>query len=130
MDKEALKTKLKLLQRPKNPDNEDYMKDYNDTLDFVLDKVLNDVSLYTHIEIKELPDSIFQTIIMMASNLIDSFGLINDEEINKDEGIKQISEGDTSVTYIDRGTRVQQALEASSIERNFRRALNTIRRLL
>lgn len=130
MDKEALKTKLKLLQRPKNPENEDYMKDYNDTLDFVLDKVLNDVSLYTHIEIKELPDSIFQTIIMMASNLIDSFGLIDDEEINKDEGIKQISEGDTSVTYIDRGTRVQQALETSSIERNFRRALNTIRRLL
>lgn len=126
--KEKLKEQLKLLQSPKKSDDE-YMKNYDMVLDFVIDKVLNDVSLYTHIPIEEFPDSIFQTIVMLASNFIDSFGLINDEETNANQDIKEISEGDTKVVYADKRLRLQQSLASSSINDNFTALLNSVRRL-
>lgn len=127
--KEKLREQLKLLQSPKKPDDTEYMKHYDMVLDFVIDKVLNDVSLYTHIPIEEFPDSIFQTIVMLASNFIDSFGLINDDETNANQDIKEISEGDTKVVYADKRLRLQQSLASSSIIGNFTGLLNSIRRL-
>lgn len=127
--KEKLREQLKLLQSPKKSDDDEYMKHYDMVLDFVIDKVLNDVSLYTHIPIEEFPDSIFQTIVMLASNFIDSFGLINDDETNANQDIKEISEGDTKVVYADKRLRLQQSLASSSIIGNFTALLNSIRRL-
>ncbi|MCI3860144.1 hypothetical protein MQC79_03475 [Lactococcus garvieae] len=127
--KEKLREQLKLLQSPKKPDDTEYMKHYDMVLDFVIDKVLNDVSLYTHIPIEEFPDSIFQTIVMLASNFIDSFGLINDDETNANQDIKEISEGDTKVVYADKRLRLQQSLASSSINGNFTALLNSVRRL-
>lgn len=127
--KEQIKEKLEFLQEPQKPDDDAYMKHYEMVLDFVIDKVLNDVSLYTHIPIEEFPDSIFQTIVMLASNFIDSFGLINDEETNANQDIKEISEGDTKVVYADKRLRLQQSLASSSISGNFTALLNSVRRL-
>jgi len=127
--KEKLKEQLKQLQAPKKSEDSDYMNHYNFVLDFVIDKVLNDVSLYTHIPIEEFPDSIFQTIVMLANNFIDSFGLINDEETNANQDIKEISEGDTKVVYADKRLRLQQSLASSSINGNFTALLNSVRRL-
>lgn len=128
--KKQVKEKLEFLQGAQKPDDDAYMKHYEMVLDFVIDKVLNDVSLYTHIPIEEFPDSIFQTIVMLASNFIDSFGLINDEEANANQDIKEISEGDTRVVYADKRFRLQQSLASSSISGNFKHNLNTVRRLL
>lgn len=127
--KEQIKEKLEFLQEPQKSDDDAYMKHYELVLDFVIDKVLNDVSLYTHIPIEEFPDSIFQTIVMLASNFIDSFGLINDEETNANQDIKEISEGDTKVVYADKRLRLQQSLASSSISGNFTALLNSVRRL-
>nr|DAW24769.1 MAG TPA: head to tail adaptor [Caudoviricetes sp.] len=127
--KEQIKEKLEFLQEPQKPDDAAYMKHYEMVLDFVIDKVLNDVSLYTHIPIEEFPDSIFQTIVMLASNFIDSFGLINDEETNANQDVKEISEGDTKVVYADKRLRLQQSLASSSINGNFTALLNSVRRL-
>lgn len=126
--KEKIRERLQILQQPQKSDDE-YLKHYEIVLDFVIDKVLNDVSLYTHIPIEEFPDSIFQTMVMLASNFIDSFGLINDEETNANQDIKEISEGDTKVGYADKWLRLQRSLASSSINGNFTALLNSIRRL-
>jgi hypothetical protein len=128
MEKEALKTQLKLLQPSKNQEA-DYLKSYDSILDFVLDKVLNDVSLYCHIPIEELPDSIFQTVVMMASNLIGSYGLVNDEAANADDRVSETKDGDTDVKFLSPTARLQAALSLSSISSDFRGILNRIRRL-
>ncbi|MCT1186492.1 hypothetical protein EFL96_06290 [Lactococcus lactis] len=125
-----LKDKLKLMQPPLQTDKVGYMERYDGVIDFVLDKVINDVRLYTHIpEDENLPASINQTIVMLASNLINSFGLINDDEANADDEVKEISEGDTRVVYSDRASRLQMALSTSSISGDFRGILNSVRRL-
>ncbi|MCT1174163.1 hypothetical protein EFL89_07995 [Lactococcus lactis] len=125
-----LKDKLKLMQPPLQTDKVGYMERYEGVIDFVLDKVINDVRLYTHIpEDENLPASINQTIVMLASNLINSFGLINDDEANADDEVKEISEGDTRVVYSDRASRLQMALSTSSISGDFRGILNSVRRL-
>lgn len=129
MDFDYFKTQLKLLQPPKNQEA-DYLATYDQIVRFVFDKVMNDVRLYTHIPYEEdLPESINQTIVMMASSLIGSFGLINDDEANSNDEIKKITEGDTSVEFADKGARLQQAFATSSISGNFRGMLNRIRRL-
>ncbi|MCT1195262.1 hypothetical protein EFL90_11545 [Lactococcus lactis] len=125
-----LKDKLKLMQPPLQTDKVGYMERYDGVIDFVLDKVINDVRLYTHIpEDENLPASINQTIVMLASNLINSFGLINDDEANADDEVKEISEGDTRVVYSDRASPLQMALSTSSISGDFRGILNSVRRL-
>ncbi|NEX52802.1 hypothetical protein [Lactococcus lactis] len=118
------------MQPPLQTDKVGYMERYDGVIDFVLDKVINDVRLYTHIpEDENLPASINQTIVMLASNLINSFGLINDDEANADDEVKEISEGDTRVVYSDRASRLQMALSTSSISGDFRGILNSVRRL-
>lgn len=124
-----LKDKLKLIQQPLQPENTDYMARYDGVIDFVLDKVISDVVLYTHIPQDELPPELAGTIISMASNLIASFGLVNDDAANEDDRVKRVSEGDTSVEYADSGARLQQALQTSSINTNYLAILNKVRRL-
>lgn len=126
---EDFEEQLKVLQPPKKVD-EEYMKRYNQMLQFVFDKVENDVRLYTHIPIEEeLPVMINQIMILMASSFIVSCGLINDEETNENDSVKRITEGDTSIEYTDRTTLLQKALAASSISGNFKSMLNRVRRL-
>jgi carbamoylphosphate synthase small subunit len=134
MDIEALKTQLKLFQPAKSQDV-DYLTSYESILDFVLKKTLNDVSLYCHIPIDDLPNSISGTIVMMASNLIGSFELANDQTSGAAGSlgsVKSLTEGDTKVDYatpLTTAQKLQQALAIDSIGTDFRYILNRIRRL-
>lgn len=129
MEFDYFKAQLKLLQPPKNQE-EDYLANYDQVILFVFDKVVNDVRLYTHIPVEEeLPVCLNQTLVMLASTLIASFGLINDDEANEDESVKRITEGDTTVEFSDNGTRLQKALASSSISGNIKGMLNRVRRL-
>ncbi len=129
MDYSYFEEQIKLLQPPKKTDD-DYLKKYDQIVLFVFDKVVNDVRLYTHIpDDEDLPASIDQTIVMLASTLIASFGLLNDDEANEDNSVTRITEGDTSIEFSDSTTRLQLALSTSSISGNFKGTLNRVRRL-
>lgn len=133
---------IEILNPPVN-DNPEYMAWYNQVIGFALDKVLNDVSLYTHIPKDELPEEIDQTIVMMVSNLLGSFSLLDnwldpdsENETSENGEIKRITEGDTSVEFsgstniaANRNARLQEALTLNSISSNFLAILNSIRRI-
>lgn len=120
---------VQLLQPPKSSDAE-YKKRYESIIEFVVGKVETEASIYTNIPKNELPESLNHTLAAMASSLIESFGLINDEVASADADIKQISEGDTSVTYVDAQSRLAQAIATSGITASHYAALNQVRRVV
>lgn len=120
---------VQLLQPPKSSDAE-YKKRYESIIEFVVGKVETEASIYTNIPKNELPESLNHTLAAMASSLIESFGLINDEVASADADIKQISEGDTSVTYVDAQSRLAQAMATSGITASHYAALNQVRRVV
>lgn len=119
---------VRFLQPPKN-EEATYKERYEKIIGFAVSKVKNDVSSYTNIPVDELPVRLNETMAMMASNLIGGYGLINDEEADEAAGIKQISEGDTSVTFADHQTRLAQAMAVTSISSDFTATLNRERRV-
>lgn len=120
---------VRLLQPPKSEESA-YKEHYEKIISFAASKVKNDVSSYTNIPIDELPERLNETIAMMASNLISGYGLINDADADEAAGIKQISEGDTSVTFADHQTRLAQAMAVTSISSDFVGMLNRERRVV
>jgi hypothetical protein len=127
---EELIEQLQLLNPMQKEESEVYMIWYNKILDFVLKKVITDIHLYTHIpNDEELPEVLEPTIVVMASNFITAYGLVDDETTRADVEIKKVTEGDTSVEYADRTARLQQAMAASPLTSDFARILNSVRRL-
>ncbi|MGX7196735.1 hypothetical protein [Enterococcus olivae] len=124
-----LKELVMLLQPPKSDDTE-YKETYDKMIDFAINKVRKDVASYTNIPIDELPDSLTETMAMMCFGLLEAFGLVNDEDANADDLIKQTTEGDTTVAYVDRRTRLAQAMAVNSITSDFTAALNRVRRVV
>lgn len=124
-----LEATVKLLQPAKSKD-EDYLARYDKIITFVVEKVKSEASIYTNIPVVQLPETLNHTLAMMASSLIESFGLINDEAANADSSIKQISEGDTTVSYVDVQTRLAQAMAATGITASHYSALNQVRRVV
>lgn len=120
---------VQLLQPPKSSDAE-YKKRYESIIEFVVGKVETEASIYTNIPKNELPESLNHTLAAMASSLIESFGLVNNEVASADADIKQISEGDTSVTYVDAQSRLAQAMATSGITASHYAALNQVRRVV
>ena len=120
---------VQLLQPPKSNDAE-YKKRYESIIEFVVGKVETEASIYTNIPKNELPESLNHTLAAIASSLIESFVLVNDEVAKADADIKQISEGDTSVTYVDAQSRLVQAMATSGITASHYAALNQVRRVV
>ncbi|WP_283679946.1 hypothetical protein [Lentilactobacillus sp. Marseille-Q4993] len=75
---------------PNTPENPNYQT----ILDFVLDKVINDVANYTHIPILDLPEELDQTIIALCTLMITTHGLLVPLT-----NTGSLTEGDTSVTF-------------------------------
>lgn len=127
---EKILEQIKLLNPPQKEQDDDYKTQYEKMIEFALKKAVNDIYLYTHIPLdEELPSILEQSLVLMASNLITAYGLVDNEETKADAEVSKITEGDTSVEYKDRTTRLQQAMSASSITGDFTGLLNSVRRL-
>ena len=124
-----LEAQVKLLQPPKSTEA-DYLERYNATITFVVQKVKSEASLYTNIPFAELPESLNPSMVMMASNLIESYRLTHDADAIENEDIKQLSEGDTTIAYADSQDRLSKAMESTGLTNNYRAALNKVRRVV
>ena len=124
-----LEAQVKLLQPPKSTEA-DYLERYNATISFVVQKVKSEASLYTNIPFAELPESLNPSMVMMASNLIESYRLTHDADAIENDDIKQLSEGDTTIAYVDSQERLAKAMETTGLTNNYRAALNKVRRVV
>lgn len=108
--------------------NTDIAPNYDSVLEFTLEKVISDVSIYTNIPILELPEELEPTILGLAVQTIDTHQWLvpKDQQV---ENIQSLSEGDTSVSFrspID----IYSALQAiNTITDNYVLLLNNFRRL-
>ena len=108
--------------------NTDDMPNYDSVLEFTLDKVISDISIYTNIPILELPEALEPTILGLAVQTIDTHQWLvpKDQQVGN---IQSLSEGDTSVSFRS-PSDIYSALQATNtITDNYVMLLNNFRRL-
>lgn len=108
--------------------NTDNAPNYDGVLEFTLEKVISDVSIYTNIPILELPEELEPTILGLAVQTIDTHQWLvpKDQQV---ENIQSLSEGDTSVSFRS-PSDIYSALQAiDTITDNYVLLLNNFRRL-
>ena len=108
--------------------NTDNMPNYDSVLEFTLDKVISDISIYTNIPILELPEELEPTMLGLAVQTIDTHQWLvpKDKQVGN---VQSLSEGDTSVSFRSRRD-IYSALQATNtITVNYVLLLNNFRRL-
>lgn len=108
--------------------NTDNMPNYDSVLEFTLEKVISDVSIYTNIPILEIPEALEPTILGLAVQTIDTHQWLvpKDQQIGN---VQSLSEGDTSVSFRS-PSDIYSALQATNtITDNYVLLLNNFRRL-
>lgn len=108
--------------------NTDNAPNYDSVLEFTLEKVISDVSIYTNIPILELPEELEPTILGLAEQTIDTHQWLvpKDQQVGN---IQSLSEGDTSVSFRS-PSDIYSALQAiNTITDNYVLLLNNFRRL-
>lgn len=121
---DTLLTKLRTLV-PNSLDNEAYKQ----VTEFALDKTVNDVSNYTHILIKDLPEQLDTTILSMCYQLMFTHELLapNDQTSGK---VSSIAEGDTSVSFKSPGEVFANLQTVNSVTDDYVAQLNSFRVVL
>ncbi len=117
--------KKKLMEFLPNTDN---MSNYDSILEFTLDKVISDISIYTNIPILELPEELEPTMLGLAVQTIDTHQWLvpKDQQVGN---VQSLSEGDTSVSFRS-PSDIYSALQATNIiTDNYVLLLNSFRRL-
>ena len=117
--------KKKLMEFLPNTDN---MPNYDSILEFTLDKVISDISIYTNIPILELPEELEPTMLGLAVQTIDTHQWLvpKDQQVGN---VQSLSEGDTSVSF-GSPSDIYSALQAiNTIADNYVLLLNNFRRL-
>ena len=117
--------KKKLMDFLSNTDN---MPNYDSILEFTLDKVISDISIYTNIPILELPEELEPTMLGLAVQTIDTHQWLvpKDQQVGN---VQSLSEGDTSVSFRS-PSDIYSALQAiNTIADNYVLLLNNFRRL-
>ena len=117
--------KKKLMEFLPNTDN---MPNYDSILEFTLDKVISDISIYTNIPILELPEELEPTMLGLAVQTIDTHQWLvpKDQQVGN---VQSLSEGDTSVSFRS-PSDIYSALQAiNTIAYNYVLLLNNFRRL-
>ena len=117
--------KKKLMEFLPNTDN---MPNYDSILEFTLDKVISDISIYTNIPILELPEELEPTMLGLAVQTIDTHQWLvpKDQQVGN---VQSLSEGDTSVSFRS-PSDIYSALQAiNTIADNSVLLLNNFRRL-
>lgn len=108
------------------PDNGD--KNYSSVIDFVVDKVVSDISNYIHISIDSIPEELDMTIISMCVQVIDTHELLMPIE-DRNDGVASLSEGDISVSFKTPAEVYSTLQSVNSITDNFIAQLNSFRRV-
>ena len=117
--------KKKLMEFLPNTDN---MPNYDSILEFTLDKVISDISIYTNIPILELTEELEPTMLGLAVQTIDTHQWLvpKDQQVGN---VQSLSEGDTSVSFRS-PSDIYSALQAiNTIADNYVLLLNNFRRL-
>lgn len=121
MDKEHIVNQVKLLI-PNNDEN----PNYEQIIDFTVDKIMNDIANYCNIPIDELPNELSTVVVNMAVQAIKVNGFLDDENA---ANIQSLNEGDTSVTFKP-VSDIYVALQGlNPITDNYTNILNNFRRL-
>ncbi|MDF7683408.1 hypothetical protein PT287_07825 [Lactobacillus sp. ESL0679] len=114
------KTKLLLPNSDNNPS-------YDSTVDFTIEKAVNDVSTYCNTPIDELPAELCSTIVSLAVQLLDTHGWLNSQQ--DDSNVGSITEGDVSVTFKQPSEVYKDLQVVNAISDDYRSILNRFRRL-
>lgn len=121
MDKEHIVNQVKLLI-PNNDEN----PNYEQIIDFTIDKIMNDIANYCNIPIDELPNELSAVVVSMTVQAIKVNGFLNGEST---ANIQSLNEGDTSVTFKP-VSDIYVALQGlNPITDNYTNILNNFRRL-
>lgn len=121
MDKEHIINQVKLLI-PNNDEN----PNYEQIIDFTIDKIMNDIANYCNIPIDELPNELSTVVVNMAVQAIKVNGFLDGESA---ANIQSLNEGDTSVTFKP-VSDIYVALQGlNPITDNYTNILNNFRRL-
>lgn len=121
MDKEHIINQVKLLIS-----NNDENPNYEQIIDFTIDKIMNDIANYCNIPIDELPNELSTVVVNMVVQAIKVNGFLDDENA---ANIQSLNEGDTSVTFKP-VSDIYVALQGlNPITDNYTNILNNFRRL-
>ena len=121
MDKERIVSQVKLLI-PNNDEN----PNYDEIIDFTIDKIMNDIANYCNIPIDELPNELSTVVVSMAVQAIKVNGFLDSDSA---ANIQSLNEGDTSVTFKP-VSDIYVALQGlNPITDNYTSILNNFRRL-
>ena len=121
MDKERIVSQVKLLI-PNNDEN----PNYDEIIDFTIDKIMNDIANYCNIPIDELPNELSTVVVSMAVQAIKVNGFLDSDSTTN---IQSLNEGDTSVTFKP-VSDIYVALQGlNPITDNYTSILNNFRRL-
>lgn len=121
MNKECIVNQVKLLI-PNNDEN----PNYEQIIDFTIDKITNDIANYCNISIDELPNELSAVAVSMAVQAIKVNGFLDGENT---ANIQSLNEGDASVTFKP-VSDIYVALQGlNPITDNYTSILNNFRRL-
>lgn len=120
--KNKIITKLAILV----PDNGN--EDYSSIIDFVVDKVVSDVSNYIHFSIDSIPEELDMTVVSMCMQLLDTHELLKSVD-DRNDGVSSLSEGDISVSFKTPAEVYSTLQSVNSITDNFVAQLNSFRRV-
>ncbi|WP_334328437.1 hypothetical protein [Companilactobacillus sp. HBUAS59699] len=108
--------------------NSNKLDGYDSIIDFVISKVVDDVTSYTHIPVEELPEELDKTIVSISMQLIDSHQFLVPIE-DKNNDVQSLSEGDTSVTFKSPATVYTELQSINPLSDDYATILNSYRRI-
>ena len=121
MDKEHIVNQVKLLI-PNNDEN----PNYEQIIDFTIDKIMNDTANYCNIPIDELPNELSTVVVNMAVQAIKVNGFLDNENA---ANIQSLNEGDVSITFKPVSDIYVALQSLNPITDNYTSILNNFRRL-
>ena len=101
-------------------------EDYSRIIDFVVDKVVSDVSNYIHFSIDSIPEELDMTVVSMCMQLLDTHELLKPVD-DRNDGVSSLSEGDVSVSFKTPAEVYSTLQTVNSITDNFVAQLNSFR---
>lgn len=108
--------------------NTNKLDSYDSIINFVVSKVIDDVTSYTHIPVIELPEELDKVIVSISMQLIDSHQFLVPIE-DKNDDVQSLSEGDTSVTFKSPATIFTELQSINPLSDNYVTILNNYRRI-
>lgn len=119
--KEELLAQLELLN-PNDGTNPSWVA----VMEFSLDKVVSDAANYTHLAIKDLPEELDHTLVALCQQLLTTHELLTPVG-DRDNDVKSISEGDTSVTFKSPSEVYMELQTVNTLTDNYLAQLNAFR---